>query len=280
MGVGAQRCGLNKSTEGTRAVLVGDRVAPENLEIKNGVVIASYADRGFSEPMSRPPSMRKTTYLVLESPGLGAVTPASSGEQILQGWFVTGHEVRSFRPCSKEEDVWLMGSSPALSELFAAHQAALSNARPYMPLFVTVAGRLVETSSEGFGSDYDEGLIATRLVQVWPQGNCKSDRIILDSPLPGAVLRSPLTIRGRAKGNWFFEGDFPLLLLDASQNLLAQGYATAQSDWMTQGFVRFEGTLVFEPPPTVTRGVLVLKKDNPTGNPRFDDALKLAVGFE
>ena len=84
-----------------------------------------------------------------------------------------------------------------------------------MPLFVTVAGRLVETSSEGFGSDYDEGLIATRLVQVWPQGNCKSDRIILDSPLPGAVLRSPLTIRGRAKGNWFFEGDFPLLLLDA-----------------------------------------------------------------
>ena len=44
---------LNKDGKyhGTNAVLLGDRVSLQNLEIRNGVVLANYADRKFTEPM-------------------------------------------------------------------------------------------------------------------------------------------------------------------------------------------------------------------------------------
>lgn len=52
---------------GTNAVLAGDRIAPQNIEIKNGVVIANYADRKPDEPMSAQPSLGKSKYLVVEA---------------------------------------------------------------------------------------------------------------------------------------------------------------------------------------------------------------------
>ncbi len=38
-------------------VFLGDRIAPQNTEIKNGTVIANYADRLPNEPMSAQPSV-------------------------------------------------------------------------------------------------------------------------------------------------------------------------------------------------------------------------------
>src|SRR5262245_11609975 len=39
------------------------------------------------------------------------------------------------------------------------------------------------------------------------------DRIRVSSPDCGAVVHSPLRIAGEARGNWFFEASFPVLLL-------------------------------------------------------------------
>lgn len=48
------------SYEGTNALLLGDRVAPQNVQISGGGVIANYADRGADEPMTATPSVGKT----------------------------------------------------------------------------------------------------------------------------------------------------------------------------------------------------------------------------
>ena len=61
---------------------------------------------------------------------------------------------------------------------------------------------------------------------------------------------------------------------------IAESYATAQAEWMTQGFVNFEGTLRFDNSFAGTRGMLILKRDNPTDMPQFDDALEIPVNFE
>ena len=36
----------------------------------------------------------------------------------------------------------------------------------------------------------------------------------------------------------------------------------------------------FKPPSSGSKGTVILKKDNPTGKPEFDDSLELPVGFK
>ena len=49
--------------QGTNAVLLGDRIAPDTLEIKNGQIIANYADRKPGDPMTAKPSVAVSKYL-------------------------------------------------------------------------------------------------------------------------------------------------------------------------------------------------------------------------
>ncbi len=51
------------SYSGTNAVLIGDRIAPQTTEFKNGQVIVNYAERAPGEPMTAKPSMGKSLYL-------------------------------------------------------------------------------------------------------------------------------------------------------------------------------------------------------------------------
>lgn len=113
------------------------------------------------------------------------------------------------------------------------------------------------------------------------QGNAaqKADLIRLDTPQPNSTVSSPLTVRGEARGNWYFEASFPVFLVDWDGRILAQGIAQAQGDWMTEEFVPFEATLIFVADPNAysNRGALILRKDNPSGLPQYDDALEIPV---
>jgi len=102
--------------------------------------------------------------------------------------------------------------------------------------------------------------------------------IKIDSPRPNAKLSSPLTVTGQARGTWYFEASFPVILVDADNNELGRGVAQAQSDWMTEEFVPFKATLEFKTPATAT-GMLLLKKDNPSGLPENDNQLTVPVQF-
>ena len=47
---------------GTNALLLGDRIAPETLEIRDGLVIVNYATRKSDEPMTAAPSVGVSLY--------------------------------------------------------------------------------------------------------------------------------------------------------------------------------------------------------------------------
>ena len=107
----------------------------------------------------------------------------------------------------------------------------------------------------------------------------KADLIRLVSPLPNATVSSPLTITGKARGYWFFEASFPVVLVDWDGKIIVQGIATAKDEWMTEEFVPFEATLTFAANSSAysNRGALILQKDNPSGLPENDDALEVPV---
>lgn len=48
---------------GTNAILLGDRIAPQTTEIRDGKLIVNYADRNAGEPMTARPSMGVSKYL-------------------------------------------------------------------------------------------------------------------------------------------------------------------------------------------------------------------------
>jgi hypothetical protein len=98
------------------------------------------------------------------------------------------------------------------------------------------------------------------------------------SPTPNQTITSPLVVTGQAVGNWYFEASFPIELRDANQTVIATGLAEAQSDWMVTTLVPFISTITFVPPTTPT-GFLVMIKDNPSGEPQFDDSLSIPVVF-
>lgn len=271
---------LDGQYRGSNGVLLGDRITPQEVTVRNGVITANYLDRQAEEAMTVTPSVAKSKYLTFEKDQLSTIKPLGKGEQVLEGWVTIGHETRSFWPCSSNTDLWLLGDSPALNEIMAAYGQALPHPRPYTPLFMVLAGQIAGGPREGFGAQYEGALRATQLIQVSPRGNCKSEFIVVEAPVPGALITSPVKIKGKARGTWFFEGDFPLILTDSKGQVIGKNFATAQGEWMTEKFVPFEGTLQFKPPRSASRGMLIFKKDNPTGRQEHDDQLMIPVFFK
>lgn len=86
-------------------------------------------------------------------------------------------------------------------------------------------------------------------------------------------------IKGKTKGNWFFEGSFPIYLQDNNGNLLEVALATAQEDWMSEGKVSFEAQLLQFRWSASGTGKLIFKKENPSGLPENDESIELPIRF-
>ncbi len=52
---------------GLNAIGLGDRIAPQTTEIRNGQLIVNYADRKTNEPMSSQPTEGRSKYLVVKN---------------------------------------------------------------------------------------------------------------------------------------------------------------------------------------------------------------------
>lgn len=170
--------------QGTNAIFMGDRVAPQNVAIEDGRAVTNYADRAPDEPFSARPSIGKT----LRAMVIGGVLLTDSTREHL-------------------------------------------------------------------------------------------DRIRVEMPQPGGRITSPLAVKGAARGTWYFEASFPVELRAYDGTVLAQVPAQAQGEWMTEEFVPFSVTLTFPAQPAGSTGVLILHKDNPSGEARFDDRVVLPVLF-
>lgn len=103
-----------------------------------------------------------------------------------------------------------------------------------------------------------------------------ADLIQVESPQPNAEIISPLQIKGKARGTWFFEGDFPVRLFDEQGNEIAVAIATAQGEWMTEEWVDFTATMEFEAPAS-GNGVLVFEKSNPSDMRELDREFRVEV---
>ena len=104
-----------------------------------------------------------------------------------------------------------------------------------------------------------------------------STLIIVDNIKDNQEVSNPITILGKARGNWYFEATFPVKLVDLDGNILVSTFATAESDWMTTDFVNFSVTLEYVKSTSTDRALIVLSKDNPSGMPEFDQSIYIPV---
>jgi hypothetical protein len=112
----------------------------------------------------------------------------------------------------------------------------------------------------------------------------KEGIIIVNSPLiDSTVSASPVVIKGRAKGNWFFEASAPVDIVNWDGLIIGEGYVTVDQgyDWMTTDMVPFTGTVSYDAAQlgAYKYGWIIMKKDNPSGEPQFDDSLEFKIFF-
>ncbi len=112
--------------------------------------------------------------------------------------------------------------------------------------------------------------------------NIDGDFLVLNNyvkvktPRPEDTLKTPLLVEGQARGNWFFEGSFPIKILGNTGKELGVGIAQAEGEWMTKDFVPFSATIDFVSP-SEGDGKIVFIKDNPSGLPENDNKVEMEI---
>ena len=114
---------------------------------------------------------------------------------------------------------------------------------------------------------------------TYSESQSTQPEVMLDTPQYGDLVHSPMTVSGKARGNWFFEANLPVVLKDENGKVLAQQGMHATADWMTTDYVPFTGTLTFDPG-TAQYGVLIISKDNPSGLPQYDSSVAVPIRFK
>jgi hypothetical protein len=109
-----------------------------------------------------------------------------------------------------------------------------------------------------------------------PTTETASPMITVSTPLPNTKVTSPLHLTGSARGMWYFEASFPIRLVDANGNIIAQTHAEAQGEWMTENFVPFTSTLTWATS-TGGAGTIIFMRDNPSGLPENDAQIEIPV---
>jgi len=157
-------------------------------------------------------------------------------------------------------------------------------------LALVLGGVLVFVKKE----EKKEEMVCTQEVKECPDGsfvarippNCEFDLcpgekegILIFSPKRNEKIKSPLKIEGKARGFWFFEGEFNAKLYDTHENLLGTAILTAKDNWMSEDFVPFEGELEFVQPAT-SLGTLRFLSSNPSGLPENQKIFDLPIQFE
>ena len=95
--------------------------------------------------------------------------------------------------------------------------------------------------------------------------------IIVSYPLDNQTVTSPIHISGVVHGSWFFEGSFPVELVNSNGEVIGTTTASTDGDWATTTDVNFTATVSYPKATTTDRGFLVLKNDNPSGDQAHDE---------
>ena len=188
----AAALGSKDGFTGTNSILLGDRIAPQTIEIQKDLIIVNYVERLPNEPMSASPSIAVSKYFKISE------------------------------------------------------------------------GKIIQVQ------DYETKITYS---------NATDDLIVVNLPFPGAVVGKKFSVLGKARGNWFFEASFPVVVLDKNGNVLASGPAEASGNWMTTDFVPFKIDLKV-PESYMGGAVLLLKKDNPSGLKEGEASISFPIIIE
>lgn len=143
--------------------------------------------------------------------------------------------------------------------------------------FLIVAGIVIVVGA-GWYFFRPEVAVAPGPVRVsgYTYDRTSSDVIVVEHPYPGSAVGKEFSVKGKARGYWFFEASFPVEVTDPSGIRVAQAVAQASSDWMTEDFVPFKATLKV-PESYLGPATVVLHKDNPSGLPEHDASVSFSV---
>jgi hypothetical protein len=115
--------------------------------------------------------------------------------------------------------------------------------------------------------------------RLFVEDTTENAEVVINTPMIGQRVTSPLTVSGKAKGTWFFEDNLPVTLKDKNGKVLAQKGAQSQDgQWMTTDYVNFTVVLEFDMPAT-DEGSLFIEKDNPSGLPEHAGSFFVPVRF-
>lgn len=106
----------------------------------------------------------------------------------------------------------------------------------------------------------------------------KEELIVVESPRAYEEISSPVIVRGKARGTWFFEASFPVKVVDRAGNILGVVPVMTREEWMTTDFVSFQAEVPFIGSGAVD-GFVIFEKDNPSGLSEHADELRVPVVF-
>ena len=133
-----------------------------------------------------------------------------------------------------------------------------------MRLFIAVLTACVLSAcSPPAPSAPDSGSVTA--TQAAPSAAPVSGTATVSAPAVNATVRSPLHVSGIAPANWYFENSFPVRLVDARGNTIAEAPATPRVNWMENTEPKaFDATLTFTATGPAT---LILQEDNSGDRP-------------
>lgn len=145
-------------------------------------------------------------------------------------------------------------------------------------LFIAASSLLfISCGQSNTNTNVNSGTAPTQNIVL--TGSTLPDTLRLKFPSAGQMISSPVTIEGEARG-WYFEGSFPITIVDNTGNTLAQGFATAQDDWMRDAFVPFKAEISFSPG-NAQMGAIIFNESNPSGlAENSGDRYELPVKFQ
>lgn len=94
------------------------------------------------------------------------------------------------------------------------------------------------------------------------------------TPQTGASVSSPLVVLGKVPGNWSFEGNFPVRLVDEMGNLIADTQGKLLDEWATDKLVPFQAKLTWTESHQ-GKLKLILENDNPSGLSQNEDSVSI-----
>lgn len=101
--------GSENGCKGTNAILLGDRIAPQTTEFRDGEIIVNYAERKPGEPMTATPSVGVSKYFKISAGGLVEIEKQENKTESVIGKSAGGNDILAYHYGSGEKEILFIG---------------------------------------------------------------------------------------------------------------------------------------------------------------------------